>query len=360
MRDGSMHKGIDFAMPEGTPLLALEPGTIEVYNDDPGGWGNAVIIHYDSGDSHLYAHLNGVTVSDGARVKPGDTVALSGNTGSSTGAHLHWEVWKGRDHTNAVNPVTYIRSYMTAPPVPRSNSANLPTGSGVIPVGNSSYVSAAPAGTQYNYIPPTNFTNTQPLRFRDTEARPNSPSNNYSYKVIADDRDFRLMLNQTAESLQIPGQWLADIIAHESLPTMRPDQRNLGGGTDTGLIQFTAETARSLGTTTEALARMTRAEQMAYVYKHLEPFKGRMESIFDIAVAVHRPGYFDRWKRGEDFEGKQHLEQQYFPSLGKFVGRSYYRSQANVTHTRFVASCTICQRAQAGGYILPHEVSVYG
>lgn len=246
---------------------------------------------------------------------------------------------------------------MSAPPQARANSSNVATGSGVIPVGDNSYIAAAPAGTGSTYVPPTQFTNSRPLRFRDTEAKPNSPSNNYGYGVLASDNDFRLALDQVANNLQIPGQWLADVIAHESLDTMRPDERN---GLATGLIQFMPETAREYGTTTEALSRMTRAQQMNYVYRHLSPFKGRIESIFDIAVAVFRPGHFDKWKRGEDFEGKQHLEQQYFPALGKFVGRSYYRSQASVTHTRFVASCTLCQRAQAGGYVLPHEVSAYG
>jgi len=94
------HTGIDFACPVGTPVYAVQDGTV-----CPGGWGKAygtqILIDQlaiGSGKSRIpggwaiYAHLSKVFVKPGDKVKKGDKIALSGNTGNSTGPHLHYEV----------------------------------------------------------------------------------------------------------------------------------------------------------------------------------------------------------------------------------------------------------------------------
>ena len=83
------HNGTDFAVPIGTPVKAPQAGIVQSTGFDKGA-GNFVVI--DSGGViHKLFHLSKSTVQSGQRVKAGDVVGLSGNTGYSTGPHLHWE-----------------------------------------------------------------------------------------------------------------------------------------------------------------------------------------------------------------------------------------------------------------------------
>jgi murein DD-endopeptidase MepM/ murein hydrolase activator NlpD len=82
------HNGVDYSCRTGTPVLAMHNGIIEERTFDPGGYGIHVKVigeHYDT----LYAHLTSVIKTNGAKVSIGEIIALSGNTGNSTGPHLH-------------------------------------------------------------------------------------------------------------------------------------------------------------------------------------------------------------------------------------------------------------------------------
>lgn len=94
------HNGIDIGGTVGMPILAAADGTIVIarpsgYN---GGYGEMVMIKHTNGTQTLYAHLSGVYVSEGQNVNQGDTIGALGNTGHSTGPHLHFEI------RGAVNP----------------------------------------------------------------------------------------------------------------------------------------------------------------------------------------------------------------------------------------------------------------
>lgn len=104
MRWGRMHKGIDIAVPTGTPVRAAAAGTAYV-GEDPGGYGHFLIIDHGNGVVTVYGHLNSVGVADASRVGSGAVVAYSGNTGHSTGPHLHFEV---RIDGVAVDPMGYL------------------------------------------------------------------------------------------------------------------------------------------------------------------------------------------------------------------------------------------------------------
>jgi hypothetical protein len=90
------HDGIDFAVPIGTPVMAIASGRI-IYQGWLAGYGNAVVIDHGSGYSSLYGHLNGFLGRPGGYVPMGAAIATSGNTGKSTGAHLHLNVRAGGD-----------------------------------------------------------------------------------------------------------------------------------------------------------------------------------------------------------------------------------------------------------------------
>ena len=89
----SNHIGIDISVPKGTPVLSSISGTVKstVYNK---ARGNVVTIEGNDGTSTIYQHLSAFNVKPGQKVKQGQKIALSGDTGVSTGPHLHYEVLK--------------------------------------------------------------------------------------------------------------------------------------------------------------------------------------------------------------------------------------------------------------------------
>lgn len=96
------HKGVDFAMPVGTPILSVGDGEVIVAKYDKLA-GYYVTIRHGRTYTTRYLHLHKLLVREGQKVKRGDRIALSGNTGRSTGAHLHYELWINQQ---AVNPMT--------------------------------------------------------------------------------------------------------------------------------------------------------------------------------------------------------------------------------------------------------------
>ncbi|MGK2956444.1 MAG: murein hydrolase activator EnvC family protein [Solirubrobacterales bacterium] len=98
------HEGIDISVPEGTPIRAAQGGTVisASYN---GGYGNYTCVDHGSGLSTCYAHQSQLGVSSGQSVDQGQIIGYSGNTGASTGPHLHFEV---RINGVAQDPLGYL------------------------------------------------------------------------------------------------------------------------------------------------------------------------------------------------------------------------------------------------------------
>lgn len=89
---GRMHKGVDLALNVGDTVRAALPGVVGRVGYEAGGYGNFVVVAHSNGVESRYAHLNESLVVPGQRVEAGQAIALGGNTGNSTGPHLHFEI----------------------------------------------------------------------------------------------------------------------------------------------------------------------------------------------------------------------------------------------------------------------------
>ncbi|MFF2652478.1 M23 family metallopeptidase [Streptomyces sp. NPDC058045] len=109
------HSGQDFAVPVGTSVMATHGGTVVKAGPNGGGdgpaYGNAIVIKHGNGTYSQYAHLSRIDVRIGEQVKTGEHIALSGNTGNSSGPHLHFEIRTTPNYGSAVNPVTFLRAH---------------------------------------------------------------------------------------------------------------------------------------------------------------------------------------------------------------------------------------------------------
>ena len=105
-RWGRMHEGHDWAGATGTPIHATADGVV-VHAGRQSGYGNLIKIRHDFGFETRYAHLSKIRVEVGQRVSRGERIGDMGNTGRSTGTHLHYEVRVGG---NPVNPLKYIKA----------------------------------------------------------------------------------------------------------------------------------------------------------------------------------------------------------------------------------------------------------
>ena len=107
-RWGRMHEGNDFGTPVGTRLGSMSTGTV-IFAGVEGGYGNKVEIEYWDGTVSVYGHMSEIDVTVGQKLAPGDLVGLSGNTGHSTGPHLHLEIHP--DGGAAIDPAPWLHNH---------------------------------------------------------------------------------------------------------------------------------------------------------------------------------------------------------------------------------------------------------
>jgi murein DD-endopeptidase MepM/ murein hydrolase activator NlpD len=104
-RGDHLHSGIDFPVPEGTPVGAAGVGTVIFAGYNTGGYGNLVVIQHRLGYTSWYAHLSSIVVASGQAVDGGTRIGYVGSTGNSTGPHLHFEV---RRYDTPINPAPLL------------------------------------------------------------------------------------------------------------------------------------------------------------------------------------------------------------------------------------------------------------
>jgi murein DD-endopeptidase MepM/ murein hydrolase activator NlpD len=99
------NEGINIAVPEGTPVKATEAGTVTYAGSEVKGYGNLVLIRHENGYISAYAHNGELSVKRGERVKRGQVIARSGQTGNVTSPQLHFEIRKGQ---TPVDPIAHL------------------------------------------------------------------------------------------------------------------------------------------------------------------------------------------------------------------------------------------------------------
>lgn len=123
---GRLHAGVDIAAPSGYPVQATADGVV-TYAGYKSGYGQMVEIAHAQGLKSVYAHLGAVAVKPGMAVRAGDPLGQVGNTGSSTGAHLHFEVRDAK--ARPLNPEAFIgQAFATAHDLPLKQAARAPRG----------------------------------------------------------------------------------------------------------------------------------------------------------------------------------------------------------------------------------------
>jgi murein DD-endopeptidase MepM/ murein hydrolase activator NlpD len=109
----STHSGQDFAVASGTDVVAAHGGTVVKAGGNGAGdgpaYGNAIVIKHGNGAYSQYAHLSRIDVRVGQVVATGQHIARSGNTGNSSGPHLHFEIRTTANYGSAVDPVAFLR-----------------------------------------------------------------------------------------------------------------------------------------------------------------------------------------------------------------------------------------------------------
>ena len=108
-RWGTFHYGIDLAAPMRTPEYAAMDGVV-LRAGSASGFGLAVYILHENGDVTVYGHMDSILVEPGQYVEAGETIALLGNRGQSTGPHLHFEVHKGGEDGERINPIPWLEA----------------------------------------------------------------------------------------------------------------------------------------------------------------------------------------------------------------------------------------------------------
>ncbi len=106
-RWGTFHYGIDLAAPMRTPEYAAMDGVV-VRAGSASGFGLAVYVLHENGDVTVYGHMDKILVEPGQYVEAGETIALLGNRGQSTGPHLHFEVHQGGMNGKRIDPVPWL------------------------------------------------------------------------------------------------------------------------------------------------------------------------------------------------------------------------------------------------------------
>lgn len=118
--DPKGHTGVDYGCPSFTPILASADGTVSLVANLDTGYGKFVKLKHTDGYETIYAHLSRTDVKYGQTVKKGEQIGVSGNSGNSTGPHLHFEV---RQDAVLIDPLSVLQCVFDADPINNNTPA---------------------------------------------------------------------------------------------------------------------------------------------------------------------------------------------------------------------------------------------
>lgn len=185
----------------------------------------------------------------------------------------------------------------------------------------------------------------------------NNPEANYGYSELAKDKAFARQLNRVADNLNIPGQWLADIMAYEN-DTFSPSRYGGSNNHYVGLIQFGEDAATDMGTTRAYLASLSRVEQLKYVEKYLKMRPGPLTTMEHVYMKINQGnslGAPSSWASARDGNGGL---PSHFKGIGSHAGRRYQTSFDGPAplHTSYRPGCATCQSLSlSGNATIPHR-----
>jgi murein DD-endopeptidase MepM/ murein hydrolase activator NlpD len=345
------HSGIDIDVPNGVILTIQGGRVLSAQNWD--GYGNTVLVQTPDGRVEQFSHLSKMTVKQGQVIPPGKQVGVQGATGAVTAPHLHFQVWQNADFSdprrNTIDPERYMLSI-------RLNDRDA-RGLGLPPnQGQDGRMGKTAGGLSYQNEPVY-----ASQHKRDYPVK-NSRVANYGYAALRDDPAFARKVGEVADRLDIPAQWLVDLMALETGGTFSPSMFNGAGHPAVGLIQFYEDSAgsfrKTIGGRTYSLneiAGMSRVRQMELVYEYLKPFK--INTVVDLAVAVLAGGDRRAFEKGDSFI----TGAGYVNTLGSHVGRRYatkytqVSASARIIHERYHSNCSICRKMGPSKNFRKHE-----
>lgn len=394
------HAGIDLGTVEGAEIRTLAGGEV-IKVGTAQGYGNVVAVRTPDGRVEHYAHLSRFRVGVGEVIQPGSVIGEVGSTGWSTGPHLDFSVWHSEDvlyqnpPENTVNPLDYMRSQRSYVQVP-NGVGPVPSVASSSPDPNYSFYSLFPDYYRYepNRVrtgntlssPESTFTNATPgytsrAALHRNAYGPNDIEHNYGYEVLANDVEYRQALVFYADALNIPAQWLADVIDYETGGTHDPGQPNgLGcygllqacgtisaatGGGPGAIDDFAQAWGVSAREAANRLTSMSRARQLQSWHWWLDKYSdggALLNTIEDLYALVNGgPSALRNADRSGYADANGPLS-EHFRSLGSRAGRRYELSQDRLqssighTHESPVAGCPECSRMVAYfGEVYPHQ-----
>ena len=409
-----MHKGVDFAAPAGTPVISLINGVVKQVRFDATGYGNYIdIIDSNTGLLHRFSHLQ-----EAPTFSAGDTIAINqqigkvGSTGGSTGPHLDYEIrqdgevkagpggiYGNQGLSSVIDVLTGSQPQDRATPPPGNEDyTNVPNPREV--TSNEEFQSIVPARAvkdNENVIidsvvklpsPPDApkyakaeevYNTAEPLRNKfvrsdkiNWNVKSNKPTNHYGYDALVNDLKLASNINKVATTLDVPGMWLADLIAYES--GFDPKNQNPITGLS-GIANFTEPEIRDAGFDPTTWHLTTANQQMVVLeqrVKNAVELYGKPRNFRDVAAMFYSSNlevYNDVRNNGglglvntmRDVSGMSF--QEYLRKIGGNANRQYEASiqQQNLAafapiHTEFVEGCAHCRALKASGSeIIPHE-----
>lgn len=413
IRGQRRHGGVDIGAPAGTPMISPVSGTVVTAASRPQDYGYFIDVKDDeTGQIHRFAHMPGLMVTQGQKLRRGDVFGKVGSTGRSTGAHIHWELRTsvGGRRENTRDPMSWAREQHSNPPRQRGDNrawhreADNPystsqdeydeTSEKTIP-GNAMPMEAAfmlnnrvyQKGEDLNGGTPANevYLNSRPYRqsFVPSGKRDfvpevdNAPGQNWGYAKLGRNQKAADKIGEIASRLGIPAVWLVDVMAFESGldPSIDNGYDPDGDGHGyVGLIQLGKQAAKDIGVDIAEVKRMSFTEQLekvVYPYLNLPWFRGKLNSVEQVLASIFGgPGLVDKLERnrGAAFNtGDINIKfGAYLRRLGKDAGRSYEirglndrRSRVNnILHDEQVAGCNVCNdMLRSSSMIVPHELA---